>query len=279
MALKLMYITNNQEVAKIAEESGVDIIFLDMEYIGKEKRQAGLDTVKLKHSFDDIRNVKSVLNSAAILVRINPYHEKTDSYIGTKCEVDEAIDAGCDYIMLPMFREKYEVENFIKIVDGRVRTVLLVETISACENIDEILTVHGIDCVHIGLNDLHLEYKMKFMFELLADGTVEKLCNIIKKSAVTNFGFGGIARIGHGILPSEIIIGEHYRLGSSMAILSRSFCDANKLIDYSDLSAIFSKGIEDIRNTEWQFSKYSQNDFYKNNNILNNKIAEIVEVI
>ena len=31
MALKLMYITNNPKVAKIAEEAGVDRIFVDME--------------------------------------------------------------------------------------------------------------------------------------------------------------------------------------------------------------------------------------------------------
>ena len=36
MPLKLMYITNNPQVARIAEDAGVDIIFLDMEYIGKE---------------------------------------------------------------------------------------------------------------------------------------------------------------------------------------------------------------------------------------------------
>ena len=31
MALKLMYITNNPEIAKIAEEAGVYRIFVDME--------------------------------------------------------------------------------------------------------------------------------------------------------------------------------------------------------------------------------------------------------
>ena len=39
MALKLMYITNNPDVARIAEEAGVDRIFVDMEYIGKADRQ------------------------------------------------------------------------------------------------------------------------------------------------------------------------------------------------------------------------------------------------
>ena len=36
MSLKLMYLTNNENIAKIAEESGVDWIFIDLETIGKE---------------------------------------------------------------------------------------------------------------------------------------------------------------------------------------------------------------------------------------------------
>ena len=38
MSLNLMYITNNPEVAKIAEGVGVDWIFIDMEFIGKDSR-------------------------------------------------------------------------------------------------------------------------------------------------------------------------------------------------------------------------------------------------
>jgi len=54
--------------------------------------------------------------------------------------------------------------------------MLLVETPEAVRNIDSILGESGIDYIHIGLNDLHLGYRMKFMFEPLVDGTVEMLC-------------------------------------------------------------------------------------------------------
>ena len=37
MALKLMYITNRPEVAVIAQDAGVDRIFVDMEYFGKDQ--------------------------------------------------------------------------------------------------------------------------------------------------------------------------------------------------------------------------------------------------
>ena len=49
MPLKLMYITNRPDVALIAEQNGVDRIFVDMEYIGKAERQGNLDTVKNHH--------------------------------------------------------------------------------------------------------------------------------------------------------------------------------------------------------------------------------------
>ena len=38
MALRLMYITNEPEIAQIAEAAGVERIFIDMEYIGKDLR-------------------------------------------------------------------------------------------------------------------------------------------------------------------------------------------------------------------------------------------------
>ena len=39
--LKLMYITNRPDIAQIAETAGADRIFVDMEFIGKDKRQRG----------------------------------------------------------------------------------------------------------------------------------------------------------------------------------------------------------------------------------------------
>ena len=48
--LKLMYITNRPEIARIAETAGVDWIFVDMEFIGKDVRQKGLDTVQNHHT-------------------------------------------------------------------------------------------------------------------------------------------------------------------------------------------------------------------------------------
>lgn len=238
-----MYITNNVEVAKVAEKNGVNRIFVDLEKIGKKERQGGMDTVQSNHCIEDIKKIKQCLEKSELLVRTNPiYH---DSYN----EINSVIENGADIIMLPFFKTTEEVKEFIEIVDGRCKTSLLVETSEAVEVIDEILDIEGIDEVHIGLNDLHLSYGMKFMFELLTDGTIEYLCNKFKNKGI-KYGFGGIAGIGKGILPAEYIIQEHYRLGSTRVILSRSFCNSENINDIRKIDLIFSEGLKQIRQYE-----------------------------
>lgn len=61
MPLKLMYITNNGNVAKIAESSVVDWIFIDLEINGKVERQRHLDTVISRHSIEDVERIKKFL--------------------------------------------------------------------------------------------------------------------------------------------------------------------------------------------------------------------------
>jgi len=188
-----MYITNDVNIAKIAENSGVDWIFIDLETIGKEKRQGHLDTVISRHNICDVKKVREVLTKSELLVRVNPIFK------GSKEEIEKVIYDGADIVMLPYFMGKDEVETFVDYVNGKAKVCLLLETPVAVENIDAILTVQGIDYIHIGLNDLHLGYKMKFMFELLADGTVDMLCHKIKERDIP-YGFGGIAQLGQGTL-------------------------------------------------------------------------------
>lgn len=241
-----MFITNRTDVAVIAEQAGVDRIFVDMEYIGKSLRQGGMDTVQSRHTIDDVRAIRRVLSKSECLVRINPIHNSTVDYSSSEDEIDAVVNSGADIIMLPYFKTPTEVERFIKNVDGRTKTSLLVETPEAVDSIDDILSVGGIDEVHIGLNDLSLGYGKKFMFELLADGTVEKLCNIFKANNIP-YGFGGIASLGKGLLPAERIIAEHYRLGSSCAILSRSFCNVALINSIDVIKKTFMDGVSEIR--------------------------------
>lgn len=247
--LKLMYITNRPEIAQIAESAGVDRIFVDLEYIGKSARQGGMDTVQSRHTVQDVATIRAAIETAELLVRVNPIHDATPDYSSSEDEIKAVIEAGADVVMLPYFKIAAEVQRFIKAVAGRARTMLLFETAEAVENLESILAIPGIDEVYIGLNDLSLSYGMKFMFQLLADGTVDRLATRFKQQGLP-FGFGGIAALGKGALPSEYVIREHYRLGSTCAILSRSFCNTNLVTHLGQISATFIDGLREIRALE-----------------------------
>lgn len=276
MALKLMYITNNSEIAEIAQDSGVERIFIDMEYIGKDVRQGGMDTVQNHHTIEDIRAVRKVATTAEIITRINPIHEASSAYCSSEEEINAAIQAGSDILMLPFFKKVEEVREFLRLVNGRVKTMALLETPEAVDVVDEILELPGLDEILVGLNDLSLGYGKKFMFELLADGTVEKLCSKFKQKGIP-YGFGGIGRLGQGMLPAEYIIREHYRLGSTCVILSRSFCDVNRIACIDTVKEIFTDGVRDIRNLEIECQEQGTDYFEKNHEEVVRRVNLICE--
>lgn len=271
--LKLMYITNRPEIAQIAETAGVDRIFVDMEYIGKTERQGGMDTVQSHHTVEDVARIRGAIDKAELMVRCNPIHRATSEYSSSAEEIDGIVKNGADIIMLPYFKSATEVKTFIDLVGGRARTLPLVETPEAVESIEEILDLPGVDEIYIGLNDLSLGYHKKFMFELLADGTVEKLCFKFRQKGIP-YGFGGIASVGQGLLPAEKIIREHYRLGSTSAILSRSFCDVNKINHMGIISETFIDGIRQIREVEEECERHST-FFIRNEQEVEEKVRQI----
>ena len=272
--LNLMYITKRPEIARIAEEVGVDWIFVDMEFIGKDARQGGLDTVQNHHTVEDVKNVKAAVTKAKVLVRVNPIHEARVDYPSSEDEINATLEAGADIVMLPFFKTIAEVERFIRIVDGRAKTCLLVETPEAALLLDDILNVDGIDMIHLGLNDLHLALGMKFMFELLSDGTVDRLASKIKAKGIP-FGFGGVATLTGGAMPGSMVIKEHYRLGSSMVIVSRSFCNTDKITDLEEVRHIFQTGIADIRRLEEEAEK-AATYFSNNRRAVINSVKDII---
>ena len=246
--LKLMYITNNPHVALIAQKYGVDRIWIDLETLGKEERQKNINSVKSHHTISDIKEISPLLNNSEMLVRVNPWNNNSID------EINQVVEAGADLIMLPMWKSVNEVEKFIRAVAGRTKTVLLLETKEAVECLDEVLKLDGIDEIYMGLNDLHLSYKLTFMFELLDNGMVEDLCNKIKAKGIP-YGFGGIARIGEGTLPAEKIVLEHYRLGSQRVILSRSFCNADEINSIGEIERVFKDNVSSLRH----FEEYASN--------------------
>lgn len=253
----------------IAQKYGVDRIWIDLETLGKEERQKNMNTVKSRHSVEDIKIIAPLLNSSQMLVRINPWNANS-AY-----EIDQVIDAGADLVMLPMWKSVEEVSRFVGAVDGRAKTVLLLETKEAAQCLGGALALGGVDEIHIGLNDLHLSYGLSFMFQLLSDGTVERLCREIGAAGIP-YGFGGVARIGEGALPAEKIIMEHYRLGSQAAILSRSFCDCGKITSLEEIDRTFRENVAALRQFEKYAATASEADFRRNTLELKQCVADIV---
>ncbi|MDP0561678.1 MAG: aldolase/citrate lyase family protein [Candidatus Endonucleobacter sp. (ex Gigantidas childressi)] len=259
--MKTMIIDNNIENIRVYDEAGVDRVFIDLEVNGKQNRQGDLNTVISCHSLDDIKKIKSILNQAELLVRVNPI------YRDSATEIMKSIDNGADVIMLPMFKTVNEVKLFVDYVNKKATTCLLLETSQALARLDCILEIDGIDEIHIGLNDLHLAMGLDFMFELMGDGLVEYISHKIKAKNIP-FGIGGVARMDEGVLKGNIVIKEHVRLGSSMVILSRTF-KRDLEID----KTIFKKEILKLQEVEMEAKKLSHNAL-EENKLLLQKLAE-----
>ena len=122
MFLNLMYITNDPAVAVIAEKNGVERVWVDLETRGKAERQCGRNTVLSRHTVSDVARLSRVLTKSELLVRVNPLDSDSER------EIEQVLEAGADVIMLPMWRTPDEVRTFLRLVNGRAKTVLLLET-------------------------------------------------------------------------------------------------------------------------------------------------------
>lgn len=266
-----MILAADPKSALDAQNAGIDRVFYDLEYIGKEARQHGRNTVKSFNNIDDIPEVRKVLNQSELLVRTNPIHAYS------RQEVEKAINYGADILMLPMVMDQHDVEQYVQMVNGRAKICIMIETAAAMARLDKILAVPGVDELFIGLNDLHISMGLTFMFELLSDGLVEYISDKCNKAGMP-FGFGGIARIGEGDLPSDYILGEHARLGSSSVILSRTFkgvvgVDANaRPIDLNE-------EVCKVRNRMNEFENWTMADYQENRLRITEAVDKIVNKI
>lgn len=213
--MTFLLIVNDAGIARFAHENGVARLFIDLEYMGKDARQKGLDTWKSRQTSADVTRIREAVPEAHLLVRINPLHD------GTRAELDDVLARGADSIMLPMFRSRDELARFLDMLADRAEAVPLVETTGALAAVPHICETLPLTRLHFGLNDLHLEMGLAMMFELVANGALSDAAAALRARGV-RFGIGGIARAGEGLVPPENLLGEHVRLGSDAAILSRT---------------------------------------------------------
>lgn len=214
--LELIQITNDPAFAQRCDALGGFRLFVDLERMGKAERQAGRNTFISAHQLEDVARVRAVLHRSPLMVRVNPLHP------GTRDEVEAVLARGADSLMLPMFSGREHLQAFSDIVADRVPIVPLLETAAALECVQDWVGTPGLSEIYVGLNDLHLSLGCRFMFEPLADGSVERVAHLAHAHGL-RFGFGGIARVDEGLLPGRDVLAEHQRLGSRAVILSRTF--------------------------------------------------------
>ena len=204
-------------------------------------------------------------------MRTNPIHAYT------KAEVEKAIGYGADILMLPMATDQNDVEEYVHYINGRAKVCIMIETAAALARLDNILEVPGVDEIFIGLNDLHLSMGLTFMFELLGGGLVEYAANKCKQKGMP-FGFGGIARIGEGMLPADYILGEHVRLGSSSVILSRTFKGVEG-VDPNAKKIDLKEEVDKVRKKEQEIALWGEREFAENMERIKKSVEEVVKKI
>ncbi|MBN8777162.1 aldolase/citrate lyase family protein [Thiomonas arsenitoxydans] len=234
--MDFIQITNDPDFAAFAVGCGVTRIMVDLEQHGKQERQGGLGTFISDHVPQDVARVRQAVPKAALIVRINPLHEASAN------EIDQAIASGASHLMLPMFRSADAVAQFVALVAGRAQTIALLETRDALQSLPQWAELEGLDEIYVGLNDLHRELGLRFMFQPLADGVVDHVAAVAQQQG-KRFGFGGIARLDEGLLPGRVVLGEHLRLGSTSVILSRTFNRERIEAPDSDWKAIYAAEI------------------------------------
>jgi len=238
--LELIQITNDPDLARRCDELGGFRLFVDLERMGKAERQAGRNTFISAHGLDDVGRVRQVLRHSPLMVRVNPLHA------GTSGEVEAVLARGADLLMLPMFTQAAELREFAGIVAGRAPIVPLLETAAALACLDQWIATPGLHEVYVGLNDLHLSLGLRFMFEPLALGMVDRVAGAARGQGL-RFGFGGIARVDEGLLAGRDVLAEHLRLGSRSVILSRTF-------HRGDDSAAFESEVARLRQAEQELA-------------------------
>jgi hypothetical protein len=215
---RLTLLTGDPQLAAQADRVGVDRIGVDFERLGKAQRQAGEDTRLSEHNWDDLAAVAPALKRAALFVRVNPINPDSTS------EVDRALEHGAQVLMLPFFHAAQEVDAFTRLVRGRAKVVILLETAAAAVRVREIVAVPGIDEVMFGLNDLRLQFGVRNHFEVLASPLLDGLAREVRQAGLP-LSVGGIARTDDAALPvsPDLVYAQFPRLDATGAWLSRSF--------------------------------------------------------
>jgi HpcH/HpaI aldolase/citrate lyase family len=211
--LELLVFHRSVEEDEPCLQGGASGVVIDLEVRGKELRQRGFDTQINAHSLADLERVKSRLG-CFVLCRVNAFSAQA------RHEYVAALGAGADEILVPMVRDREEVERIFEIVGDPSRVGLMIETEEAVRSADQ-LAAMAPSRLYLGLNDLHICRQSSSIFAAIADGTVE---GVRRRIGAIPFGFGGLTIPGRGTpLAVELLLNEMARLRCRFTFLRRSF--------------------------------------------------------
>jgi hypothetical protein len=209
---QLLLFSTDPRFIQGAVAAGVDGVIVDWENIGKERRQLGADTQINYDTVEDLRRVRAC-TEALVLCRINACGPKT------AIEVEAALDAGVDELLLPMVTSLAQVETLLGLVAGRCAAGILVETVQAVELAEDLARL-PLSRVYMGLNDLAIQRGAPNIFSAVADGTVGR----VRRACTVPFGFAGLTLPERGFpIPCRLLIAEMARLECDFSFLRRSF--------------------------------------------------------
>jgi hypothetical protein len=142
----------------------------------------------------------------------------------------------------------------------------LVETKAAAERLAEIVTLKGIDEIHIGLNDLAISAGYPTIFEPFCNGELERLSGLARSRNIA-FGVGGVTSLTLQGLPlaPEIILAEQIRLGAEVAWLSRSF---SRALEHQRSPGKLAEEISRLRHAITRWENASAEEFRQNREAL-----------
>ncbi|HEU0122647.1 MAG TPA: aldolase/citrate lyase family protein [Bryobacteraceae bacterium] len=226
----LTAITADPHFIRAADDAGVDRIGIDVERLGKSRRQGHIAGARISEQrMEELATVTAHARQAEVFVRINPVNDESER------EIDHAISLGAHVVMLPQFHSVWEVERFVSLLDGRATAVLLLETTGALECVANIVRIDGVSEVMVGLNDLHLALGMSNHFDVVVSDAMRRIADVVRDAGL-RFGFGGVARPGDDSLPvaPDLVLAQYGRLSATSAWLSRSFFRGLRPEDMAD---------------------------------------------
>ena len=221
LPIEFVLVTNRPPLARAAEAAGIERVLVDLERLGKAKRQNGRALFLSDHRCGDIAGLRGALRHTRVMARIDPWGAHSRS------QIDRVLSAGAQGVMLPLAASVRQVEAFVAAVASRALVSILIETREGVEACAEIAAVSGVDEFHFGLNDLAISYRNRTIFDVFAGQCLDEWTARLRRRAIP-FGVGGVTDPNQAGLPvsSDVLLGEQARFGSSIFWLGRTFSHA-----------------------------------------------------